>query len=90
MNKTLPPQMKPYSVLLAYPSQPYSDIETYFAHVNAPDPDRAVVIAQRKAAKNNFRTSPEGREESMHPWEFEPLLCLEGHHVDCEAETLGE
>jgi hypothetical protein len=69
---------KPYSVLLLYPD--YADdtgYETYYALVEAADPDEAVALAQRQAVADQ-----EGIE--IEPDDFHPLLVTSGHH-DSEA-----
>lgn len=63
-----------YSVLLAYPhDDPGEPIETFYTFVRAPDACQAVQLARREACAANAGMS-------YHSCEFEPLLCLEGHH----------
>jgi hypothetical protein len=65
---------KPYSVLLLYPDYANdSGTETYYALVEAADPDEAIELAQRQAA-----ASLDGVE--MQPEDFVPLLVTQGHH----------
>ena len=64
----------PYSVLLLYPD--YADDtghETYYALVEAADPDEAVALAQRQAV-----AAQDGIE--IEPDDFHPLLVTPGHH----------
>ena len=68
------PVQKPYSVLLLYPD--YADdtgYETYYALVEAADPDEAVAEARREAV-----AAQEGIE--IAPDDFIPLLVTPGHH----------
>ncbi len=66
---------KPYSVLLLYPDYVNdSGTETYYALVEAADPDGAIELAQRQAA-----ASLDGVE--MQPDDFVPLLVTQGHHA---------
>ncbi len=68
------PLKKPYSVLLLYPD--YADdtgYETYYALVEAADPDEAVAAAQREAV-----AAQDGIE--IEPDDFHPLLVTPGHH----------
>ena len=65
---------KPYSVLLLYPD--YADdtgYETYYALVEAADPNEAVAVAQRQAV-----AAQDGIE--IEPDDFHPLLVTPGHH----------
>jgi hypothetical protein len=65
--------MKPYSVLLAYPPETHNGAtQTYFEHVEAIDAQCAVADARKLAAKAN--------DGIYEPYDFEPLLCIEGHH----------
>ena len=64
----------PYSVLLLYPD--YADDtghETYYALVEAADPDEAVALAQRQAvaAQDGIEIAPD---------DFHPLLVTPGYH----------
>jgi hypothetical protein len=68
------PVQNPYSVLLLYPD--YADdtgYETYYALVEAADPDEAVAVAQREAV-----AAQDGIE--IEPDDFHPLLVTPGHH----------
>ena len=68
------PVQKPYSVLLLYPD--YADdtgYETYYALVEAADPNEAVAVAQRQAV-----AAQDGIE--IEPDDFHPLLVTPGHH----------
>jgi len=68
------PVQKPYSVLLHYPD--YADDtghETYYALVEAADPNEAVAVAQRQAV-----AAQDGIE--IEPDDFHPLLVTPGHH----------
>ena len=68
------PEQNPYSVLLLYPDYANdSGYETYYALVEAADPDEAVAAAQREAA-----AAQEGIE--IEPDDFHPLLVTPGHH----------
>ena len=70
-----PSGKKPYSVLLLYPDYVNdSGTATYYAIVQATDPDEAVAQAQQEAA-----TSQDGVE--MEPGDFAPLLVTQGHHA---------
>lgn len=65
--------MKPYSVLLAYPPATHNGAtQTYFEHIESTNARCAVDAVQKIAsrANNGF----------YEPDEFEPLLCIEGHH----------
>ena len=65
----------PYSVLLLYPDCVNdSGTETYYALVEAVDPDEAIELAQRQAA-----AALEGIE--VDPNDFVPLLVTQGHHA---------
>lgn len=66
---------RPYSVLLLYPDHVNDrGTETFYAFIEAADPQGAVAVAQRQAsdAQEGIRIEPE---------EFTPLLVTEGHHV---------
>jgi hypothetical protein len=63
--------MTRYSVLLAYPPESFK-CETYFEHVEAANPKCAVDAARKLAARFNHGI--------FEPEDFEPLLCIEGHH----------
>ncbi len=68
------PVQNPYSVLLLYPD--YADdtgYETYYALVEAADPNEAVAAAQRQAV-----AAQEGI--AIDPIDFHPLLVTPGHH----------
>ena len=68
------PVQNPYSVLLLYPDYANdSGYETYYALVEAADPDEAVAAAQREAV-----AAQEGIE--IEPDDFIPLLVTPGHH----------
>jgi hypothetical protein len=65
---------KAFSVLLLYPDFVNDGgTETYYALVEAADPDEAIELAQRKAA-----ASLDGIE--VDPADFVPLLVTQGHH----------
>lgn len=66
--------MPRYSVLLLYPLEPYENPETFYAFVEAEDPNQAVILAQKEAVKANSETM------SYLPMEFEPLLVTEGEN----------
>ena len=68
------PKKKPYSVLLLYPDYANDgDSETYYALVEAPDPNEAVAEAQRQAvaAQDGIEIAPD---------DFIPLLVTPGHN----------
>ena len=68
------PMQKPYSVLLLYPDYANdSGNETYYALVEAPDPNEAVAEARRQAV-----AAQDGIE--IEPDDFHPLLVTPGHH----------
>ena len=70
-----PAGISPYSVLLLYPDYANdSGTETYYALVEAADPDEAIELSQRQAA-----ASLDGVE--MQPEDFVPLLVTQGHHA---------
>ena len=65
---------KRYSVLLLYPDWANdSGTETYYAFVEAPDPNAAVAEAQRQAVTTNEWTD-------VDPADFAPLLVTEGRN----------
>jgi len=65
--------MKPYSVLLAYPSETFNgQTQTYFKHIESTNSRCAVDAVQKLAAMANHG--------NYEPEDFEPLLCIEGHH----------
>jgi hypothetical protein len=69
------PAKKPYSVLLLYPDYVTDGgTETYYAFVEAPDPNAAVAQATRQAV-----AAQEG--VAYEPDDFAPLLVTEGHHA---------
>jgi hypothetical protein len=70
-----PAGSRPYSVLLLYPDCVNdSGTETYYALVEAANPDEAIELAQRQAA-----AALKGIE--VDPEDFVPLLVTQGHHA---------
>jgi hypothetical protein len=66
---------QPFSVLLLYPDYANdSGTETFYAFVEACDPQDAVALAQRQAS-----SAQEGID--IAPDDFQPVLVIEGHHV---------
>jgi hypothetical protein len=72
--------MKPYSVLLAYPWDTNGETFTYFEHVESTNPRCAVVAVQKLAASAN--------DGNYEPEDFEPLLCIDGHHSNLIRKEL--
>jgi hypothetical protein len=65
--------MKRYSILLAYPPETFNGAtQTYFEHAEAADPQSAVEAVRAMASAANSG--------AYKPQDFEPLLCIEGHH----------
>lgn len=71
--------MKPYTVLLLRPdyiAEPYGQ-DTYLAHVDANNPDEAVVAAQMQVWNEDHG------DDAGSSWDdYHPLLVLDGHLYD--------
>lgn len=78
--------MKPYTVLLLRPdyiAEPYGQ-DTYLAHVNANNPDEAVVAAQMQVWNEDHG------DDAGSSWDdYHPLLVLDGHLYDAAPPTPG-
>lgn len=71
--------MRPYTVLLLRPdylADSYGQ-DTYLAHVDAENPDNAVVAGQMQV------WNVDKGDDAGTPWtDYHPLLVLDGHHYD--------
>lgn len=75
-----------YSVLLLYPLEMSEGIETFYHHVQAISSLEAISIAQNAVVAHLH--DPEYPEDDHEPDEFEPLLCIEGHHYGQQIERV--
>ena len=74
---------KPYTVLLLYPDYMTDNFgqDTYLAHVEAGDPESAVVQAQKWAMTANIDPEDMGLVQDFSE-DFFPLFVCEGHRDD--------
>jgi len=81
---------KPYTVLLLYPDYMSDSFgqETYLAHVEARDPESAVMEAQQRAVEANTDEEDDWIVEDAE--DFYPLFVCEGHLGDLYSHRKEE